>query len=146
MNTRQSGPDIDKARWQAQERARIAARGGGIEADPDDLLIAEALRQAPAVDLPHDFASRIAGIARARQASTSLLEQRLLRGLTLAFGMSSAATVAYYGHAWLAALAASLPGGADALGWSAAAAACVGANWAWGLLRERLRATRDLLA
>ncbi len=146
MNTRQSGPEIDEARWQAQERARIAARDGSIDADPDDLSIAQALRQAPALDLPHDFASRVAGIARARRVSTSLVEQRLLRGLTLVLGLSSAATVAYYGHAWAAALAASLPGGADALGWSAAAAACVGANWAWGLLRERLEAGRDLLA
>lgn len=146
MNTRQSGPDIDDARWQSQERARIAARDGGIEADPDDLLIAHALRQAHGVDLPHDFASRVAGIARARQASTSQLEQRLLRVLTLVFGLSTAATVAYYGHAWLAVLATSLPGGADAVGWSAAAAACMGANWAWGLLRGRLQARRDLLA
>lgn len=146
MNTRQSGPDIEDARWQAQERARIAARDGGIDADPDDLRIARALRHAPKIDLPADFASRVAGIARARQASGSLLEQRLLRGLALVFGLSSAVTVAYYGHGWIAALASTLPGGIDALGWSAAAGACVGANWALGLLRERLQAGRDLLA
>lgn len=145
MNTDNKQTGTDEARWQAQERARIAARDGGIDADPVDLRIAHALRQAPAVDLPSDFASRVAGIARKQQASTSLLEQRLLRGLTVVLGLSSAATVAYYGHAWVAALATSLPGGADALGWSAAAAACVGANWAWGLLRERLRAGPDLL-
>jgi len=147
MNTRNPPSDIDQAQWQAQERARIAVRDGVVDAaDADYLRIAHALRQAPSVDLPTDFASRVAGIARARQASASLLEQRLLRGLTLVFGLSSAVTVAYYGHAWVAALVTSLPGGSDALGWSAAAAACVGANWAWGLLRERLHAARDLPA
>ncbi|MES2859574.1 MAG: hypothetical protein V4704_10400 [Pseudomonadota bacterium] len=146
MNIHDQQSGIDASQWQAQERARLAARDGGLDADPDELRIAHALRQAPAVDLPHDFASRVAGIARAQRASASLLEQRLLRGLTLVFGLSSAATVAYYGHAWVAALAANLPGGADALGWSAAALACVGANWAAGLLRERLQATRDRLA
>ena len=146
MNIHDHEPDIDQIQWQAQERARIAVRDGGSEADADQLRIARALRHAPAVELPFDFASRVAGLARAHQASASLLEQRLLRGLTLAFGLSSAATVAYYGHGWVAALAVALPGGSDALGWSAAAAACVGANWAWGLLRERLQAGRDLLA
>ena len=145
MNIHQQ-PDIDKTVWQAQERARIAARDGGSQADADDLRIARALRRTPAVDLPHDFATRVAKLARAQQASASLLEQRMLRGLTLVFGLSSAASVAYYGHAWVAALAKTLPGGSDALGWAAAAAACVGANWAWGLLRERLQAGHDPLA
>lgn len=146
MTIHEFEPDIDESRWQAQERARVAARDGGIEADADDLRIARALRRAPAIALSPDFASRVASLARAQQASASLLEQRLLRGLALVFGLSSAATVAYYGHAWVAALAATLPGGSDALGWTAAAAACVGANWAWGLLRERLQARRDLPA
>lgn len=146
MNTRQSGSHIDEAQWQAQERARLAARDGGSEADPDHLRIARALRHAARVDLPADFASRVAGIARARQASGSLLEQRLLRGLGLVLGLTSALAVAYYGHGWMATLASTLPGGTDALGWSGVAVACVGANWAWGILRERLQAGRDLLA
>lgn len=147
MNSYPRQPDIDDAQWQAQERARIAARDGSLDADADHLRIAHALRHAPAVDLPPDFAKRIAARAmHAQQASVALLEQRLLRGLTLVFGLSSAATVAYYGHAWVAALATSLPGGSDALGWSAAAVTCVGANWAWGLLRERLQAGHDVPA
>ncbi len=146
MNTRQPNTPINQAQWQAQERARVAARDGTTEADRDDLRIARALRHAPGVDLPADFASRVARLAHAQQASTSLLEQRLLRGLGLVFGLSSAVTVAYYGHGWMATLASTLPGGTDALGWSAAAAACVSANWAWGVLRERLQAGRDLLA
>ena len=139
-------PDIDEAQWQAQERARIAARDGSVDANADDLRIAQALRHPPAVDLPFDFATQVASRAQAQASSASGLEQRLLRGLTLVFGLSSAATVAYYGHDWVAALATTLPGGNDALGWSAAAAACVGANWAWGLLRERLHASHDLPA
>ena len=146
MSTHPSQPDSDDAQWQAQERARVAARDGSFDADADHLRIAHALRHAPAVDLPPDFARLVAGVARAQQASAPLLEQRMLRGLTLVFGLSSAATGAYYGHAWVAALATSLPGGSDALGWSAAAATCVGANWAWGLLRERLQAGHDVPA
>ncbi len=147
MSTHPREPEFDEAQWQAQERARIAARDGSIDADADELRIAHALRHPPAVDLPFDFAKQVAArAARAPQTSGSLLEQRLLRGLTLVFGLSSAATVAYYGHAWVAALAMTLPGGTDALGWSAAAAACVGANWAWGLLRERMHAGNDLPA
>lgn len=146
MNIQPPQHDVDDARWQAQERARVAARDGSFEADADNLRIAHALRRPPAVDLPPDFARHVAGVARAQQAAAPLLEQRMLRGLTLVFGLSSAVTVAYYGHAWVAALATSLPGGSDALGWSAAAATCVGANWAWGLLRERLQARHHVPA
>ncbi len=143
MSTHPRQPDLGEAQWQAQERARIAAREGSFDADADELRIAHALRQPPAVGLPPDFANHVAGLARAQKTSASLLEQRLLRGLTLVFGLSSAVTVAYYGRAWVSALATTLPGGIDALGWSAAAAACVGANWAWGLLRERMQAVHD---
>jgi len=151
MNNQEFRPELDEARWQAQERARVAASPGGrgvgcIDADADDVRIARALRSAPAVDLPADFALRVARLARGQQASTTLLEQRLLRGLTLVLGLSSAASVAYYGHAWAAALASALPGGNDALGWSAAAALCVVANWAWGLVRDRLQGGHDVLA
>ncbi len=147
MSTHPRLPEFHEARWQAQERARLAARDGSVDADVDDLRIAHALRHPPTVGLPPDFAQHVAARAtRAPQTYASLLEQRLLRGLTLVFGLSSAATVAYYGHEWVAALIATLPGGTDALGWSAAAAACVGANWAWGLLRERLQARHDLPA
>ena len=75
MNHQYRQHPIDAARWQAQEKARR----GDADADPDDLRIARALRRAPPVDLPFDFASQVASLARAQAAANCLLEQRLLR-------------------------------------------------------------------
>jgi len=130
------GIPFDEAQWQAQERARLAARDGGADADAAELRIARALRHAPPVGLPDGFAARVAALAQAQAASASRLERNLLRALTIAFGLSAAATVAYYGRDWAAAFAATLPGGADALPWAAMAALCLAANWGWGLLRH----------
>jgi len=134
MNTQDEEHQIDEARWLAHEKARR----GDADADPDDLRIARALRHAPAVDLPFDFASQVASLARTQAAASSLLEQRLLRGLVLVFAVSAAVVVAWYGRAWPAELAAVLPGGSDAVGWSGAAALCVLANWGFGALRGHL--------
>jgi hypothetical protein len=128
---------VDERRWQAQERARLAAAGVDAgEVDALDLRLARALRTAPAVDLPPDFAAHMAALARAPAAEGTQLEQRLLRGLGWALGLSSAATVAWFGRAWPSALAEVLPGGADAVGWTVLAAVCLLANWGWGQLRE----------
>ncbi|MBS0459675.1 hypothetical protein [Thermomonas sp.] len=124
---------IDAQRWQAQE----AARRGDPAADAGDLRIASALRHAPPVDLPVDFAVQMAGLAHAQQQASSVLEQRLLRGLVLVFALSAAAVVAWYGRGWVAGLSVALPGGGDALGWCAAAALCLLCNWALGGLRRR---------
>ena len=86
MNHQDRQHPIDEARWQAQEKARR----GDADADPDDLRIARALRRAPPVDLPFDFASQVASLARAQAAANYLLEQRLLRGLVFVFAMSAA--------------------------------------------------------
>jgi hypothetical protein len=140
MNTtdRHGNPHpADERRWQAQERARLAATGVDAgEVDALELRLARALRAPPAVDLPPDFATHMAALAHAHAADDSVLEQRVLRGLGWALGLSSAATVAWFGQGWPAALAEVLPGGADAVGWTAAAAACLLANWGWGQLRE----------
>ena len=138
MNTPPRNPEFDQHHWQAQERARIAVRDGHADADADELRIARALRQAPAVDLPADFATQVSVLARRQAAGEALLEQRLLRGLGLVFGLAAATTVAWFGRDWVAALSATLPGGADATGWSLAAALCLLANWSWSTLR-RLR-------
>ena len=142
MNTQDREHQIDEARWLAQEKARR----GDADADPDDLRIAHALRRAPAVDLPFDFAttvarsaaSQVASLARAQAVANSVLEQRLLRALVAVFAVSAAVVVAWYGRAWPAELAAVLPGGSDAVGWSGAAALCVLANWGFGALRGHL--------
>ena len=134
MNTQDRETQIDEALWLAQEKARC----GDADADPDDLRIAHALRRAPAVDLPFDFASQVASLARAQAVANSVLEQRLLRILVGVFAVSAAVVVAWYGRAWPAELAAVLPGGSDAVGWTGAAALCVLANWGFGALRGHL--------
>lgn len=129
---------MDDARWQAQERARRL----DPDAHPAELRIARALRQAPLVDLPVDFAAQVAALAHAQAEPSpvpeqSLLEQRLLRGLVIAFALSAAVVVAWFGRGWPAELAAVLPGGGDAVAWSGVAALCLLGNWGVGLLRGR---------
>ena len=65
----------------------------------------------------------------------ALLEQRLLRGLVIAFALSAAVVVAWFGRGWVTELAAVLPGGGDAVAWSGVAALCLLGNWGVGLLR-----------
>ena len=96
MNTNDTQMPIDEARWQAQEKARRS----DADADADDLRIARALRHAPAVDLPFDFAAQVAALARRQAAVDSRMEQRLLRGLVLVFVLSAAVVVAWYGRGW----------------------------------------------
>ena len=120
----------DPSRWHAQEMARR----GDPAADPMDLRVAQALRSAPEVQLPEDFASQVAELARA-QVSEGLLEQRLLRGLLAVLALSSAATVAWYGRGWVATLAAIVPGH-SAVPWISVAVICLLSNWAGGMLRQ----------
>ena len=146
---RQSTSDdhaIDELRWQMQEKARRL----DPDADPAELRIARALRRAPPVDLPADFATTVARSAAAQVASRahaqsapavapdqSLLEQRLLRGLVIVFALSAAVVVAWLGRGWVAELAAVLPGGGDAVAWSGVAALCLLGNWGVGVLRQQ---------
>ncbi|MEG2940790.1 MAG: hypothetical protein RR969_04320 [Thermomonas sp.] len=130
------GSPVDEVRWQAQEKARR----GDPDADAVDVRIARALRRAPSVELPFDFAAQVAAIARAEAASSAVVEQgqfeqRLLRGLVVVFALSAAVVVAWFGRGWVAELAAVLPGGGDAVAWSGVAALCLLGNWGFGLLR-----------
>lgn len=134
MNIHDREIPLDEQRWQAQERARR----GDPDADATDLRIARALRHAPSVDLPVDFASRVAALARTQATFSAVLEQRLLRGLVLVFALSAAVVVAWFGRGWVAELATVLPGGQDAVAWSGIAALCVLGNWGFGLLRDRI--------
>ncbi|HNV78339.1 MAG TPA: hypothetical protein PLI83_00360 [Thermomonas sp.] len=134
MNIHDREIPLDEQRWQAQERARR----GDPDADATDLRIARALRHAPSVDLPVDFASRVAALARTQATFSAVLEQRLLRGLVLVFALSAAVVVAWFGRGWVAELATVLPGGQDAVAWSGIATLCVLGNWGVGLLRGRL--------
>ena len=125
---------VDDARWHAQERARR----GDPEADPLDLRVARALRQAPPVGLPPDFAARVAARARAETAAGLDLEAWLLRTLGVVFALSAAVVVAWFGRGWAAGLVQVLPGGREALGWCGTAALCLLANGGLGLLRRRV--------
>jgi hypothetical protein len=136
MKSHATPPDHDPAQWQAQERARLAVRNGIADANAGDLRVARALRQVPPIDLPMDFATRVAGLARMQAANDSLFEQRLLRGLSVLFGLSALLTVAWFGRSWPADLAVILPGGSEAVSWSMSAGLCVLGNWAVSLLRQ----------
>lgn len=134
MNIHDREIPVDEQRWQAQENARR----GDPDADPTDLRIARALRRAPSMDLPPDFASQVAALARTQAMTSAVLEQRLLRGLVLVFALSAAVVVAWFGRGWVAELGTVLPGGQDAVAWSGIAALCVLGNWGFGLLRDRI--------
>lgn len=125
---------VDDARWHAQERARR----GDPEADPRDLRVARALRQAPPMALPPDFAAQVAARARADAAAGLDLEAWLLRALGVVFALSAAVVVAWFGRGWAAGLVQVLPGGRQALGWCGTVALCLLANGALGLLRRRV--------
>ena len=125
---------IDERRWQAQEKARR----GDVDADPVELRIAQALRHAPAVHLPADFAARLAAQVQAQAATNLRLEQFLVRGLVLVFAAGTAVVTAWYGRGWAAALAGSLPGGSAAAGWCGLALGCLLLNWGSGVLRQRV--------
>ncbi len=128
-------PPIDEVRWQAQELARRGDPG----ADPLDLRIAHALRQAPAVELPADFAVQVAARARADAIAGPDLEAWLLRALGVVFALSAAVVVAWFGRGWVAELVQVLPGGRDALGWCVLAAGCLLAERGLELLHRRVR-------
>lgn len=136
MTSQPNSPEHDEVQWQAQEHARQAVRDGHTDADPGNLRVARALRQALPIDLPLDFAAQVAGLARVQAADNVLFEQRLLRGLWVLFGLSALMTVAWYGRSWPTDLAVILPGGSEAASWTLAAGLCVFGNWAFALLRR----------
>ncbi|TXH29801.1 MAG: hypothetical protein E6Q94_10935 [Burkholderiaceae bacterium] len=131
MKTADRELPIDEARWQAQERARLGDAG----ADDGDLRIARALRQAPDVALPMDFARQVAALARQQAAVTMALEQRLLQVLLVVLAVSTLVALVWFGRTWLAGLAALLPGGEAAAGWCLVAMLCGLLNWGLGQLR-----------
>lgn len=129
MNDHDQDARIDEARWQAQEKARK----GDADAEPVELRIAQALRQAPPMALPEDFAARMERMTRrqperAQAASDAQLERLLLHGLVAALAVSAVGVSAWLGHDWAAALQVLLPG-SHALAWVTAVGVCLLANW-----------------
>jgi len=141
------GPDARE--WAAQERARREAGTGGraivraADHAPDDAgaaayrRIAEALRNPPPVELPADFAARVARTAEAprRTPAGPAFENILQRVLVVAFALCAVLAGLAYGARLLALLQAGV--GADALQWAALAAACVALSWSFEWLRNR---------
>jgi uncharacterized membrane protein len=98
----------DESEWLAQEAAAKAERmGSAHELDArsaDYLAVARALRQPLAVDLPNDFARRVAVLTtRCRPVVEveSGLERRLLFGLAIGFGIAALVAAIVYGRSWL---------------------------------------------
>ena len=65
------------------------------------------------------------------------LDSSILGDHSASRALSAAVVVAWFGRGWLETLAAVLPGGGDALGWSGIAALCLLGNWGFGALRRQ---------
>lgn len=125
---------LDAREWEAQERARLAAkRGDAVDAGDGEAQayrrIAEALRVPPADRLPSNFAWQMARQAAmlVRAARIDLrLEHWLLRGLIALMGIAGAVAMTIYGADTLRSLdALSSRGQPGAGAWLALLAACV---------------------
>jgi hypothetical protein len=174
MNT--SGHDHDAREWEAQERARRQAhagaaasadspdRGSGISrelfgmatpssaslqdaGDASYRRIAEALRHPPPVDLPSDFAARVARIAEAGVPASvpessrlkplpqsGKFERVLVRALTILFALCGVLVCLIYGARVFAQLQAVL--GTQGVQWTALLAGCLGLSWSFEWLRR----------
>ena len=117
----------DEREWQLQERALDEVRRGVTGGD--ELLVghrqvAQALRRAPAPDLPADFAASLAARVVIAPALDTRVERHLLRALVVVLALSAAVAVAVYGGQWLHATLALLP--AATTNWGLALGACIG--------------------
>ena len=132
---------IDEREWQAQERALRAERlhlSG--EADPGYRRIAAALRTAPDVALPPDFARRMA--QRVGAATLDLrMERRLLLACCAVLAVAVPTVLAVYGASGIEVAAAVFPSLSQAApAWLLAVVACVAVNGLMEPLRRRLAA------
>ena len=135
MNTN----DYNEQEWLAQERARIAARGGdGSQLDPLAARyrrVSEALRTPLPDALPADFAARLARQVErpatvADEADEPRFERSLTRLLIGVLALAGAVIAAMYGAKWLPPIAQLLQlDSAGAVHWAIALVACVGASW-----------------
>lgn len=175
-------PEWEAGEWAAQEHARRQARvaagaspgapdrgsdfGRGLfgmaapsSAGPQDAgdasyrHIAEALRRPPPVDLPPDFAARVARVAEARAPDrvpesprlessrpkplpqSGAFERTLLRALVFAFALCAVVVGLVYGARVLAQLQAAI--GMQGVQWTALLAGCLALSWSFEWLRRR---------
>lgn len=100
----------EEREWQAQQRAVECERKGHVHADDDALTagylpVARALRQPIPMQLPADFAARVAAMAMQRRPVVeieSALEQRLLLILGIVLGIAAVIVGLIYGASWFA--------------------------------------------
>lgn len=98
----------EEREWQAQQRAFECERDGHVRADEAPLVasylpIARAVRQPIPVQLPADFAARVAGLALQQRSAVeieSTLEQRLLLILGVVLGIAGVFVGLIYGAGW----------------------------------------------
>ena len=99
----------DEREWQAQEAAMDCVRSGAAlheldAASASYVALAHALREPIEVQLPVDFAHRVA-LRAAAQASEKAVESRLEQGLLwtlgVIFGIAALAAAVIYGGNWL---------------------------------------------
>lgn len=155
--------------WAAQERARRHARaaaakspgppdsGNGFSSklfpamkpspaspheagDASYRHIAQVLRHPPPVDLPPDFAARVARIAEAHApvpalAEAPAFERVLIRTLAVVFALCAVVAGLVYGERVLAQLQMAI--GMQGLQWAALLAGCLGLSWSFEWLRRR---------
>ena len=159
--------------WEAQERGRrqaadaawnapavtgiVRGASSGIDAAASPSIaadavaadayrrIAQALRRPPPVDLPPDFAVRMARMAKTLAqapaaptagpavAADPLLERVLLRALVAAFALGAVVVGLVYGARVFTQLQADI--GAQGVQWAALLAGCLGLSWSLDRLR-----------
>ena len=131
---------IDAREWQAQERASRAERLHLSDADDAYRHVARALRNAPPVALPADFAQRIALQVGAARLDLRL-ERHLLLAACIALAIALPTALALYGGSGIEIATAVFPALSRAApGWLLALAACVALNGLMEPLRRRLAA------
>lgn len=130
--------NIDENEWLAQEQAmrlgRKAEASPAIDALTASYLpVMQALR-APLEDaLPADFASRLAGLVQSRAQQGVVdgrVENLLLWGLGITFGIAALVVSLVYGASWFdAGLLMSGQGGRSLSSWVLTLGACMGGSW-----------------
>lgn len=146
----QPSDDFDPREWDAQERARRAAKPGASAAtgsgDSDAHAyrrVAVALRMPPNDTLPSNFAWQVAQRAAAgarRTAQPDLrVERWLLIALVAAMGIAAVVVALIYGNDWMRAATA---GGRGASLWAVLLGGCVLVSWGLQSLRDFRHARR----
>lgn len=125
----------DEYEWQAQESALDAERRQRDRAGDDPLVaryrvIAAALAQPPAQQLPAEFAAQVARKAQSMVELDTRFEQRLQTLLLAVLALGAAVVALIYGAEWLQSGNRLMAGRTEgSLNWLVAGAACIGLSW-----------------